>query len=156
MNLLYLITLTWILLIISCVLVEYAKTTKRLIILLLSLIWTIALITLTFGTPSGGGSAINFTLLDVTNRADVIDACLNTLLFLPCGMLLRLIGMKSFPSIIVSGTLSTLIEVMQFAIGSGRTSDLNDLLFNTLGAILGFSLFCALFRYKKFLDIKSF
>ncbi|MCG9683147.1 VanZ family protein [Vibrio sp. Isolate23] len=151
MNSFYLITLTWMLLIISCVWVEYTKTTKNLITLLLSLIWITALITLTFGTPSGGGSAINFTLLDVTNRADVIDACLNTLLFLPCGMLLRLISMRCFPSIIVSGTLSTLIEVMQFAIGAGRTSDLNDLLFNTLGAILGFSLFCALFRYRKLL-----
>lgn len=124
---------------------------KSIIILLLSLIWVIVLITSTFGTPSGGGSAINFTLLDITNRADVIDACLNTLLFLPCGMLLRLIGIKSFTSIIFSGTISTLIEVMQFAIGSGRTSDLNDLLFNTFGAILGSSLFCALLRYRKFL-----
>jgi len=151
LNLFYLITLIWTLLIISCVWVEYTKEIKNLITLLLFLIWTTALITLTFGTPSGGGSAINFTLLDVTNRADVIDAYLNTLLFLPCGMLLRLAGIRCFPSIIVSGILSTLIEVMQFAVGSGRTSDLNDVLFNTLGAILGFSLFCALFRYKKFL-----
>nr|WP_237028862.1 VanZ family protein [Photobacterium arenosum] len=95
---------------------------------------------MTFGTPSGGGSSINFMPLNVTNRADVIDACLNALMFVPGGMLINLIGAKFLHSIAVGAFLSIMIEVMQFVLGSGRTSDLNDIIFNTLGVACGFLL----------------
>ncbi|KAA0546268.1 VanZ family protein [Bacillus sp. BGMRC 2118] len=72
---------------------------------------------------------------------------LNIIMFIPLGMFLPLLnqGVKSVKRIAQIGFYSCLgIELIQSVIkitlGSGRSTDINDLLANTLGAVIGFLL----------------
>jgi hypothetical protein len=66
-----------------------------------------------------------------------IDILLNTLLFVPVGVGLRLIGYPRRNAVAIAATLSGVIEILQFRVVTGRDSSLRDLLFNTLGALIG-------------------
>lgn len=79
--------------------------------------------------------------------SDFRNACLNVLLFIPFGFLLPVLweGYRGLKETAVRGLLlSCLIEGLQLF--TFRTTDVNDLLTNTLGSVLGFLLARAVTR----------
>ena len=72
----------------------------------------------------------------------------NLIWFLPAGVLVRLSGGRLWKAVLAGFLLSALVETGQFILGSG-VSELDDLILNTLGAVLGFVLTCPLSRKPK-------
>lgn len=65
----------------------------------------------------------------------------NLLWFLPAGVLVRLRGGRLPQAALAGFLLSLCVETGQFVLGSG-VSELDDLILNTLGAVLGCALAC--------------
>ena len=63
----------------------------------------------------------------------------NLIWFAPAGVLVRLRGGKLWQAALAGLGLSLLVESLQFVLGSG-VSELDDLILNSLGAIIGFAL----------------
>ncbi len=102
-------------------------------------LWAAGVVGLTFGTRSGGGQAVNVALLDLNNAADRIDFLLNMTMFIPAGILLAAACVR-FRTACAAGLLMSLaIETAQYLTGSGRTADINDLLANTGGCLVGYA-----------------
>lgn len=81
---------------------------------------------------------INFKLLQ---SHDMLPYILNILMFMPLGFLLPFIWqkMRSFPKVLLTGCFfSLIIEMCQLL--NFRCSDVDDILMNTLGAIVGYLL----------------
>ncbi len=72
----------------------------------------------------------------------------NLIWFAPAGLLVRLRGGKLWHAALAGLCLSVLAETGQFILGSG-VSELDDLILNTCGAVLGFALGCLLLRKPK-------
>ncbi|MEU9125831.1 VanZ family protein [Streptomyces sp. NPDC048506] len=106
-------------------------------------LWAAVVVSLTFGTRSGGGQAVNIALLDIGNPADVVDFLLNTALFVPGGILFAALGRRWSTAGLCGFFGSLAIETTQYLVRSGRTSDINDLLSNTLGCLVGYALAAA-------------
>lgn len=71
----------------------------------------------------------------------------NIIIFIPFGLLLPIILKKKNKNIVLSGViLSALIEILQFIFGLGST-DIDDLLLNTIGVIIGY-LLCITIKNK--------
>ena len=81
----------------------------------------------------------------------IVNSLLNVLLFVPLGVFVPILWPKfnNLKSIIITGFLFSLfIEIMQlFAI---RVTDIDDIIFNTLGALAGFFVYKIISRYKFF------
>ena len=83
---------------------------------------------------------------------EVVDALTNVLVFLPVGALLPLLmAAASWRRVLAVAVLFSLgIEMTQLVtgnlLGGGHVADVNDLLFNVVGAALGLALFTALTR----------
>ncbi len=109
-------------------------------------LWVAGVVGLTFGTRSGGGQAVNLMPLDASNPANTWDFFLNVLMFVPGGLLLASAGTR----LLAAGTYGFLgslaIEVTQYLTSSGRTADINDLLANTLGCLIGYACVAAATR----------
>lgn len=103
-------------------------------------IWAWGVLAMAFGTRSGGGSALNLQLLDMTQPADVVDFALNMVMFLPAGTLLAARRTTFWAAAVVGASGSLCIEVAQYALATGRTADINDLVANTAGCVIGFGL----------------
>ena len=71
-----------------------------------------------------------------TSRLGPFDFGLNIVLFLPCGGLLRLLGVRPSVATAMAALLSLGIEAAQMYIPHRHPSQL-DILANTLGALLG-------------------
>lgn len=69
-----------------------------------------------------------------------VDAVLNVFLFVPLGIGLALSGMRFRTAILAILIFSTLIELAQFFVVSGRDAAVGDVLTNVLGGTIGFSL----------------
>jgi VanZ like family len=69
----------------------------------------------------------------------------NAMLFLPLGAALGALGFRIRTTVLVAFSLSALVETSQLFI-PGRTTSVNDLLLNTLGALLGRLLVSAALR----------
>lgn len=67
----------------------------------------------------------------------------NLLWFAPAGVLVRLRGGKLWQAALAGLGLSLLVETLQFVLGSG-VSELDDLILNTAGALLGYAAALAL------------
>src|SRR5262245_27357446 len=67
------------------------------------------------------------------------DGVLNAALFLPLGAALSIAGWRPWSTIVLGALLSCGVETAQFVI-PGRDPSLSDVLFNTLGAVLGVAL----------------
>ena len=89
-----------------------------------------------------------FNLIPFTNTA-LITFNLNILLFIPFGLLLPIATkVKSFGKVILMGFLtSLLIELMQLGIG-GRITDVNDLMTNTFGCLIGYGIYKIIERLR--------
>jgi glycopeptide antibiotics resistance protein len=78
--------------------------------------------------------------------AEISDMFLNTLLFLPLGVFLPLLArVSSARRIMLLGLATSLaIELTQFVldltVSTGRVADINDLLSDTVGALIGYGL----------------
>lgn len=70
----------------------------------------------------------------------------NLLWFVPAGVLVRLRGGRLWQALLAGFCLSLFIETAQFLLGSG-VSELDDLILNTCGAVLGFAA-ASLFRRR--------
>ena len=69
-----------------------------------------------------------------------LESAANVLLFMPFGAALALQGLPLAKSAAYGLTLSVAIEAVQFFLVSGRTTAIDDVLLNTLGAALGYLL----------------
>jgi glycopeptide antibiotics resistance protein len=90
---------------------------------------------------------VNLTLL---SGYEVVDAVTNICVFVPVGLLVPLVA-PTFSwrrALVAATTFSLLIEVTQYVtahlLGGGHVADVNDLLFNVVGAALGLLLSAAL------------
>ncbi len=94
--------------------------------------------------------SVNLVPLALLTVADLETSLLNILLFVPFGFGLPFITDMRTKGIIIAGLLlSVAIELLQFLTGLAagitfRVADINDVLFNTLGACIGYIL-CVLF-----------
>ena len=81
---------------------------------------------------------------------DVVGYALNVVLFLPLGILLPLLWTEfgSLKAAAISGALTSLVIELSQLINS-RVTDIDDLILNTLGAILGFVAFKLIARIRQ-------
>jgi glycopeptide antibiotics resistance protein len=98
------------------------------------------------GKGGGGPWWTSLNLVPLVNT-DVRDMLQNVAVFVPLGVLLPLVARAaSFLRVLLGGLLASLaIEVLQFvnsvAANGGHASDVNDLLANSLGAVVGYGVF---------------
>ena len=71
----------------------------------------------------------------------------NTLLFVPLGAALCVLGLRIRTTILAASGLAALVEAAQLLV-PGRTTSVDDLLLNTLGALLGHLLVAAWLRSR--------
>ena len=91
---------------------------------------------------------VNNTSVSGWSSVSILNIFANTLLFLPLGLLTPLLWEKydSFYKIFTLGLISTcLIEFIQIFIG--RSTDFDDVILNTIGIIIGYTIF-KLFKIK--------
>ncbi|MFS0638487.1 VanZ family protein [Mesobacillus foraminis] len=93
---------------------------------------------------------------------DLTTFVLNILMLLPFGMYLPLIFGKadSVKTIMKKGllfsfTLETLQLIIRITLGSGRSTDVNDLIANTIGAGIGYLIFRKMYKIKALKSILS-
>ena len=70
----------------------------------------------------------------------LLTTAANVLLFVPFGAVLGLRGFRIGKTAVIAFALSAAVESAQLLLVSGRTTSINDLLLNTLGAVLGHAL----------------
>jgi len=91
-----------------------------------------------------------FNWIPFSNNMDVVAYILNVVLFIPLGLFVPIIWQKlnKFSKIITMGFLFTiLIEASQLL--NNRRTDIDDILLNVLGAVVGFGLFKLLDKITK-------
>lgn len=106
--------------------------------------------------------ALNLIPLITLTVHDVSISVLNILLFIPFGFGLPFIAHFNSKKTILIGTfMSITIELFQYITGilantTFRIADINDMLFNTLGAAIGFGLFTIFMKiFHKYYDHKK-
>lgn len=121
----------------------FFHSVKRTIVYIIFGLYITAILALV-GFPSVALLEFDFSV-NVIPFADMIsdfaNACLNILLFVPLGFFLPTLwsGFRNTKSVILTGFLTTcVIEISQ--IFTFRTTDINDLITNTLGTIIGYFL----------------
>lgn len=94
---------------------------------------------LRYGVQAGGGQ---LNLIPFSKNIDSVECFLNILLFLPFGFLLPFIWshLCKLNYVVLSGlSFSLLIEISQLF--NNRQTDIDDVILNTLGTVIGFILF---------------
>ncbi|WP_455662122.1 VanZ family protein [Pradoshia sp.] len=91
--------------------------------------------------PFGGSTITN-------NQVDISEIINNVIIFVPFGIYLSMLkpDMKFIKKVILIAAVSFSYEIIQFIFAIGGT-DITDLLGNTLGGIIGISLYSALFKF---------
>ncbi|MGE5680338.1 MAG: VanZ family protein [Bacillota bacterium] len=98
------------------------------------------------------GKSVNLIPLAILTPGDVKTSLLNVLLMIPFGFGLPFITDFRMKRVVVSGALfSIIIEFLQLITGllantTFRIADINDLIFNTSGAAIGYLLFAEFVR----------
>jgi hypothetical protein len=91
-------------------------------------------------TLGPGGKVYDSKLrLDPTSDLDGLQILGNIVLFVPFGGFLALLRVSRPKAILIAAMLSALIEVLQFLIIEGRYAATSDVIFNTVGAALGYA-----------------
>lgn len=89
-------------------------------------------------------------------NGDVIGLILNVIMFIPFGILLPLLWKKGTglkETVFISFLFSLLIEVSQLF--NFRATDIDDLLMNTLGGLIGYLIYHLCFRKWKFFQLQN-
>jgi len=95
----------------------------------------------------GDGNAVQLIPLATLTHKDVGTSLLNILLFTPFGLGLPFITKLRLAGTVTAGALSSVaIEILQLVTGliggiTFRIADVNDVIFNATGVVLGYSLF---------------
>ena len=98
------------------------------------------------------GKTLNLIPLATLTADDIKTSLLNILLFVPFGLGLPFITKLRMKKIVVLGAVFSVgIEALQFVTGlaagiSFRVADMNDVIFNTAGAAIGYVLFAFYLR----------
>jgi glycopeptide antibiotics resistance protein len=98
------------------------------------------------------GKDLNLIPLAMLTPGDLSTSLLNILLMIPFGFGLPSITNLRMKKIVVIGALfSFVIELLQFLTGklaqtTFRIADINDVIFNTLGVVIGYILFVGFVR----------
>lgn len=101
---------------------------------------------------ASAGKSLNLFPLVTLTLDDVQTSLLNILLFIPFGFGLPFITNLRVKRIVVIGALfSIVIELLQLITGllgklTFRIADINDVIFNTVGVVIGYLLFIAFVR----------
>ena len=91
---------------------------------------------------AGGINLVPFSELHFPLSSwDVYSLVANVVLFVPLGFFVRLFWQKTYISLLVHFLISVCIEIIQIFIG--RTCDVDDVICNTLGGVIGIC-FCAI------------
>jgi glycopeptide antibiotics resistance protein len=118
----------------------------------LSLFASVVLIASLTLTPIGGDNVIEVSelgdVVEAFSESDtqflmdfLLEAAANILLFVPLGAALSLRGLSIGKTAGYGFLLSVAVEGLQWLVIPGRTTSLDDVLLNTLGAVLGHALF---------------
>jgi glycopeptide antibiotics resistance protein len=105
------------------------------------------------------GKGINLVPLITLTAEDLKTSLLNILLFIPFGFGLPFITTFRMKQVVLTGALfSITIEVLQLVSGllakmTFRIADINDVIFNTIGAVVGYFLFIGLIRLYRHLNL---
>lgn len=100
-------------------------------------------------------TSLNLIPLITLTTEDLRTSALNVFLFIPFGFLLPFMTKLNLKKIVMLGAFfSFSIELLQFLTGlianiTFRVTDINDLIFNTLGALIGYLLFIGFKRIYK-------
>ena len=106
-------------------------------VVLLTLIWAAGVAFMTLRPGSGLGVRLNLVPLQFDGRGSAVDAVLNVFVFVPLGLLLVLAGARILAVFGIALATTLTIEITQYLLDDGRTADVNDLITNTAGALLG-------------------
>jgi hypothetical protein len=106
-------------------------------IVVLALVWGLAVAFMTLRPGTGLGVRLNLLPLQFDGAGSTIDAVLNTFVFVPLGLLLVLAGVRLRAVLLVALASTLTIETTQYVTDLGRTADINDIITNTAGALLG-------------------
>ena len=100
-----------------------------------------SLIAIAFATllPQPPG-AVESHFCVVCGSYGTLDAVLNVVLFAPLGIGLALYGLRGKSSVVAICVLSAAIEITQFLLIPGRDSTIGDVITNTLGGAIGFTM----------------
>jgi glycopeptide antibiotics resistance protein len=119
----------------------------------LALVAALLLIAVVTLSPRPGGTLVELVpLTDLREAVGERDLGLlfksvaNVLLFVPFGAALGLYDVSLRAALVAGSTLSSVVEVVQFAVVPGRTSSVDDVVLNTVGAVLGYLLVSRLRR----------
>ena len=94
------------------------------------------------GIRYGFDKTTEYNLVPFSTKIDIMEHILNVVLFVPLGLLVPLMCDKKnklYQIIILGVGLSLLIEVSQLL--NHRATDIDDLLLNSIGAVLGYGVF---------------
>jgi glycopeptide antibiotics resistance protein len=94
----------------------------------------IAVVTL---TPRAEYTAPRFDWRLTSNPRGLVESLLNIVLFLPFGAAMRWLRLRLPWAILLGFLLSLAVELLQRFVIPGREGELQDLITNTLGALLG-------------------
>jgi VanZ family protein len=102
-------------------------------------VWLAGVLFMTLRPSSGKGSLLNLVPLKFEGPGAVVDAVLNIGVFVPLGLLLAAAAVRFPVALLIGLLLSAAIEVSQYLVQVGRTSDVNDLITNTTGTVVGWA-----------------
>jgi glycopeptide antibiotics resistance protein len=114
--------------------------------------WLAGLLFMTLRPSSGRGSLLNLVPLRFEGPGAVVDAVLNVGVFVPLGLLLAAATVRFPVALLIGLLLSAAIEVSQYLVKVGRTSDVNDLITNTTGTVLGWAVGAAILHVRHRVD----
>ena len=113
----------------------------------LALVAALLLIAVVTLSPRPGGTLVELVpltdLREAVGERDLgllLKSVANVLLFVPFGAALGLYDVSLRAALVAGSTLSSVVEVVQFAVVPGRTSSVDDVVLNTVGAVLGYLL----------------
>jgi glycopeptide antibiotics resistance protein len=124
----------------------------RIAIALCLAVWLAALLFMTMRPSSGQGTLLNLVPLTFQGPGAVVDAVLNVGVFVPLGLLLVAAGIRFPVALLIGLLLSVGIELSQYLAQVGRTADVNDLLTNTTGTVLGWAVGAAIMQVTRRAD----
>jgi glycopeptide antibiotics resistance protein len=108
-----------------------------------------------------GGNSTHLVPLVLLTPQELTTSLLNILLFVPFGVGLPFITVFRLKKVVIIGALfSVSIEILQLVTGlmahiTFRVADINDVIFNTLGVVIGYLLFIEIVRTYRNLSYNS-